>query len=140
MGTETLSLWYYPTMSLLYNFGDIRNYNDSSMQYGIGCFESSNNNNNPEENKDLHLLAGDYNGTMYINQIQPPKNNANTNQYNMNMIYKLQNGHTNDCCVRTFLNYYNENILITGGEDSRLCIWKLNDSAISSSLNGNNID
>ncbi|CAJ0881143.1 8826_t:CDS:10 [Entrophospora sp. SA101] len=113
---ETFSLWNFSEGELISNMGDIRtdpNQNVVEINYGIDCqFDLSTNR--------LYLLCGSNNGDISI---------LNVNLNELQLCQKLNGGH--DEIVRSVYWDPRTNIFISGGEDSKLCLW--NDKNMSES-------
>ncbi|RIA89208.1 WD40-repeat-containing domain protein [Glomus cerebriforme] len=105
---ETFSLWGAPEADLLCDFGDIRQNSVQSLvqiDYAIDCqFDSSTNR--------LYLFAGSNTGNISMIHV-----NANELQ----LCQTFNGGHSE--IVRSICWNPQTNIFLTGGEDSKLCLW-----------------
>ena len=120
-GSETLSVYHWESAQPIHHFGGLQLRNDltqfnvisSPIQYMIGCHWN-------ESANALYLLAGSYDGNTAVFQV---------NADSIEPLYALhsQNNSGHQTCIRAF-DWYQPSIssspiLITGGEDSKLCQW-----------------
>jgi len=117
-GSETLSLWHHESAQPLYNFGDkVRdilseevNGGMNQIQYLVGCYW---------DGLDLNLVAGDGKGDCGIFRVDAGGS--------MNLRRVLSGGHVG--CIRGFVSSplpFEKSVIVTGGEDARLCEWTIN--------------
>mmetsp|Transcript_28367 Transcript_28367/g.47680 ORF Transcript_28367/g.47680 Transcript_28367/m.47680 type:complete len:399 (-) Transcript_28367:403-1599(-) len=111
---ETLSFWHQPTAQRVANFTQIRD--ELFVDYLVDCISI------PDTNY-VYLIAGDYSGKGIIANVVPDK---------VTPIGPLDSGHSANirCCCRVGTNPITGNgKIITGGEDARLCGWKLSNTS-----------
>jgi len=105
---ETFSLWNASEGVSISDMGDIRTDSNQSIveiNYGIDCqFDLSTNR--------LYLLCGSNNGDISI---------LHANLDELQLCQKLNDGHNE--IVRSVYWDPKANIFISGGEDSKLCLW-----------------
>lgn len=115
-GSETMSAWHHDSAQRICDFGDVRNHLSSSaglpMQYLVGC---------SWDRGELNLVAGNMDGECAIFKVD-------TGSISVKKI--LSGGHKG--CIRSFVPCTWNNSIITGGEDSRLCEWNLDQKGVSS--------
>jgi hypothetical protein len=118
-GTETLDLWNLQAAQRICHFETIReesNQNGISTDYLIDCIYD-------DKSSELFLLSGDHSGIINVLNI--------TKNYQTILETRLPGGHK--ACVRCLL--YEDGVLYSGGEDSRLCAWTSSAQA-TATLNG----
>eukprot|EP00638_Chattonella_subsalsa_P014798 CAMPEP_0117847342 /NCGR_PEP_ID=MMETSP0949-20121206/19657_1 /TAXON_ID=44440 /ORGANISM="Chattonella subsalsa, Strain CCMP2191" /LENGTH=119 /DNA_ID=CAMNT_0005693771 /DNA_START=108 /DNA_END=464 /DNA_ORIENTATION=- len=114
-----MNLWHWGTAQRMVDFNDVRRMLGTSqlhIDYLIDCHYST-------ERDELSLLAGDQNGTGYCIRVTPTA---------LEPVYQLTDGHKE--VIRCFL-WSDEDQLVTGGEDARICHWNLLDAASSEEVN-----
>lgn len=108
-GSETFSVWHYDSAQRIVDFGDLRTMlstnSNIQIQYMIGCHW---------DGHDLNLFSGNTNGDCAIFKVDAG---------NISLKQILTSGHKSS--IRSF-TALNDNSIITGGEDSRLCEWSVN--------------
>lgn len=111
-GSETFSVWHYDSAQRLADFGDARTTLSSianiPLQYMIGCHW---------DGRDLNLLSGNTDGDCAYFKVDAGS---------MSLKKVLSGGHKS--CIRSLTSLTN-NVILTGGEDSRLCEWDLTDES-----------
>lgn len=100
---ETFSLWHHPTAQRIGEFKDIRE--SLGMDYLVHCSYNSHNNN-------VHLVVGKFDGLGGVINVEPEK---------LTFQSHLRGGHNGTIRCATFNN--ETNYMITGAEDSKICIW-----------------
>jgi WD40 repeat protein len=109
---ETASFWHYPSAQRLGYFSSIRE--QISIDYLIDCYYSVDFSldSDADSVSSLYLLGGSFTGSIVGSKVDP---NSVTPLFNMS------NGHMASVrCVKE----YNDTIILTGGEDARICVWK----------------
>jgi len=117
-GSETISVWHHESAQPLFNFGDnLRDVLSGMMgvgmapiQYLVGCFWDGLN---------LNLVAGDGKGDCGVFCVDAGGS--------MNLRRVLSGGHVG--CIRAFVSSpvsFEKSVIVTGGEDARLCEWNNN--------------
>lgn len=127
-GNESVSVWHHESAQPLCNFGD--NVRDvlsgmtsggmAPIQYLVGCFW---------DGLDLNLVAGDGKADVGIFRVDPSGS--------MNLRRILSGGHVG--CIRGFVQSplpFERSVIVTGGEDSRLCEWKISPEKKSNGTTG----
>jgi WD40 repeat protein len=119
-GSETMSAWHHDSAQKICDFGDVRNQLSSSsgipIHYLVGC---------SWDRDELNLVAGNTDGECAIFKVD-------TGSISVKKI--LSGGHKG--CVRSFVPCTWNNSIITGGEDSRLCEWHVDQVSVNSGTNG----
>lgn len=107
-GSETMSFWHHDSAQRISDYGDVRNMLSSNagieINYLVGCHW---------DGSELNLIAGNTQGDCVIFHVD-----ANS----ISVKRKLMRGHKS--CIRAFVC---DGSIVTGGEDSRLIEWNLND-------------
>lgn len=110
-GSETFSVWHYDSAQRIVDFGDMRTMLSANsnipIHYMIGCHW---------DGRDLNLLSGNTNGDCAMFKVDVG---------NISLKQILTGGHKSS--IRSF-TALNNNVIITGGEDSRMCEWNVNKS------------
>lgn len=110
-GSETFSVWHYDSAQRIVDFGDMRTMLSTNsnipIHYMIGCHW---------DGHDLNLLSGNTNGDCAMFKVDAG---------NISLKQILTGGHKSS--IRSFTSL-NDNVIITGGEDSRMCEWDVNKS------------
>jgi len=125
-GSETISVWHHESAQPLFQFGDnVRDVLSGMMgggmapiQYLVGCFW---------DGLDLNLVAGDGKGDCGVFRVDAGGS--------MNLRRVLSGGHVG--CVRAFVSSplpFEKSVIVTGGEDARLCEWNINSAQTTSAM------
>lgn len=117
-GSETISVWHHESAQPLCNLGDkvrdvlsgMTSGGMAPIQYLVGCFW---------DGLELNLVAGDGKGDCGIFRVDACGS--------MNLRRILSGGHMG--CIRGFVSSplpFEKSVIVTGGEDARLCEWNVN--------------
>jgi WD40 repeat protein len=115
---ETALAWHCPTAQRIGNYSTIRN--DLQIDYLVDSWYR-------QETDSVQILTGDYTGNIKICELDPQ---------GCKPIYSAIGGHRDQIrCAKSILNNNsNELLLVTGGEDARICFWT---NSNSTRLNSN---
>lgn len=109
-GSETMSVWHHDSAQPMCEYGDVRNLLSTNagieINYLVGCHW---------DGSALNLVAGNTKGDCAMYNVEASS---------ITVKRVLSGGHK--ACIRAFASSLQEQSIITGGEDSRLCEWKLN--------------
>ena len=111
-GSETMSVWHHDSAQRICDFGDVRDHLSATaglpIQYLVGCMWDG-------HASELNLLAGNTEGECAMFKVDAGA---------ISVKRILSGGHKG--CIRSFVPSALNDSIITGGEDSRLCEWNMN--------------
>lgn len=109
-GSETMSVWHHDSAQRMSDYGDIRNMLSTNagieINYLVGCHW---------DGSELNLIAGNTQGDCAMFQVEA----------NSISVKRLLKGGHKSSCIRDFVVSPLDRSIVTAGEDSRLCEWKL---------------
>lgn len=114
-GSETLSVWHYESAQRICDYGaDVRQKlstlaGKTDIDYLVDCQWNT-------SRQELSLLAGNHTGDAYMYRVDAGV---------LSLSYSLKGGHCGD--VRSWCQLTNNDLLVTVGEDARLCEWNRSD-------------
>lgn len=118
-GSETVQIWHHDSAQRIFDFGDVRERLSQSsglaVEYLVGC---------QWDGSDLSLAAGNSEGDAALFKVDAGS---------MSLTHTLSSGHKG--CIRGCILSRDESekrVLLTGGEDARLCEWNIDGQQPSS--------